>query len=373
MMLLGSGTMTALQNFLTALGAGIDVVAGCEGMSEADLIAAGAPDKTAAQLVRLHSSFFGSTAMTRMQRDAVKAARQRRHSLPTLEVIDHYARKAKTLALGWQMRLELCRTSADTLAMEALAKKKLKEHRTAPKPQEGVKIFRRRNAPWTMAITAPSHVIAALNDAVDDKRPIESIQQAFFKGAPARRGLQTNILVPLDALTRILDGDGEEVTLRMTNGATMTGADYVNKVISGEIDLDDTLATLFHPVQGPVNLYREERMASLKQRIMAMAESPVCAWDDCNRPADECQVHHIIAWKHGGFTNPENLVMLCPYHNGINQDDPNAPPGRGRMARVAGTVRRVFGSAPPPTDRQALSRATGPPQQRGDPPAAGEP
>ena len=75
MMLLVSGAMTALQNFLTALGAGIDVVAGCEGMSEADLIAAGAPDKTAAQLVRLHSSFFGSTAMTRMQRDAVKAAR----------------------------------------------------------------------------------------------------------------------------------------------------------------------------------------------------------------------------------------------------------------------------------------------------------
>ena len=87
--------MNALQTFLNALGAGIDVVAGCEGMSEADLIAAGSPDKTAAELVRLHTSFFGKTAMTRMQRDAVKAARQRGHSLPTLEVIDRYARKAK--------------------------------------------------------------------------------------------------------------------------------------------------------------------------------------------------------------------------------------------------------------------------------------
>lgn len=354
--------MNTLQKFLNALGAGIDVVAGCDGMSEADLIAAGAPDKTARQLLRLHDSFFGTTGMTRMQRDAVKAARERGHSLPTLEVIDRYARKAKTKALGWRMRLELCRTNADTLAMESLAKKKLKEHSASPKRTAGVKIYRRRNALWTMAITASSQVIAELNDVVDEQRPIESIRDAFFKGAAPRKGLQTNILVPLDALAKILDGDGEEITLRMTNGATMTGAEYVNKVISGEIDLDGTYATLFHPVRGPVNLYREERSASLKQRIMAMAESPTCAWDDCMKPADECQVHHLIAWKLGGFTNPENLVMLCAYHNGINQDDPNAPPGRGRMVRVRGTPKRYFGSPPPPTPRQAAVEATGPPR-----------
>ncbi|MDU7102848.1 MAG: HNH endonuclease, partial [Corynebacterium sp.] len=31
----------------------------------------------------------------------------------------------------------------------------------------------------------------------------------------------------------------------------------------------------------------------------------------------------------------------CPYHNGVNQDDPNAPPLRGRLARVNGKVRWV--------------------------------
>ena len=181
--------MNALQKFLNALGAGIDVVAGCDGMSEADLVAAGAPDKTARQLLRLHDSFFGTTGMTRMQRDAVKAARERGHSLPTLEVIDRYARKAKTKALGWRMRLELCRTNADTLAMESLAKKKLKEHSASPKRTAGVKIYRRRNALWTMAITASSQVIAELNDVVDEQRPIESIRDAFFKGAAPRKGV----------------------------------------------------------------------------------------------------------------------------------------------------------------------------------------
>lgn len=45
--------------------------------------------------------------------------------------------------------------------------------------------------------------------------------------------------------------------------------------------------------------------------------------------------------------------MLCPYHNGVNQDDPNAPPGRGRMARVNGTAMRTYGPLPPPTPLQA--------------------
>lgn len=34
-----------------------------------------------------------------------------------------------------------------------------------------------------------------------------------------------------------------------------------------------------------------------------------------------------------------NLATLCHYHNGVNEDDPNAPPLRGRLARVDGKVR----------------------------------
>ena len=88
-----------------------------------------------------------------------------------------------------------------------------------------------------------------------------------------------------------------------------------------------------------MNLYRTERLASPKQRTMAAAENPTCPWPQCNYPADECQVHHLTAWRHGGETNPENLTIACPYHNGVNDDDPNAPPVRGRLARVNGTIR----------------------------------
>lgn len=129
------------------------------------------------------------------------------------------------------------------------------------------------------------------------------------------------------------DSDGD-VVVQLTNGATMTGAELVRRAFT-----EHGYVTLIHPVEGPVNLYRTSRFASAKQRLMAAAENPVCPWPECRYPADECQVHHLNAWKNGGETNSRNLTIACPYHNGVNDDDPNAPPLRGHLARVNGTIR----------------------------------
>lgn len=129
------------------------------------------------------------------------------------------------------------------------------------------------------------------------------------------------------------DSDGD-VVVQLTNGATMTGAELVRRAFT-----EHGYVTLIHPVEGPVNLYRTSRFASAKQRLMAAAENPVCPWPECRYPADECQVHHLDAWKNGGETNSRNLTIACPYHNGVNDDDPNAPPLRGHLARVNGTIR----------------------------------
>ena len=151
-------------------------------------------------------------------------------------------------------------------------------------------------------------------------------------------GLRTNVIITLDQLTEILnddDGTGDDVLLKMTNGATITGRDLVSRMLA-----DIGLVTLVHPVKGPVNLYRLSRFANTKQRLMAMAENPTCPWDGCYHPADSAQIHHLKAWKYGGHTNPENLTVACPYHNGVNDDDPSTP-RRGRLERVNGKVRRI--------------------------------
>lgn len=88
--------VTALQAYLAALAPGIDIVAGCIGMSARELRAAGAPNRTARTLLTLADAFFSPTSFSRQQRRAVAAARERAHALPTLEVIERYATRAKT-------------------------------------------------------------------------------------------------------------------------------------------------------------------------------------------------------------------------------------------------------------------------------------
>ena len=41
-----------------------------------------------------------------------------------------------------------------------------------------------------------------------------------------------------------------------------------------------------------------------------------------------------MPWQAGGYTNINNLTFLCAYHNGINDDDPQRPTGRGYMYRL---------------------------------------
>ena len=54
------------------------------------------------------------------------------------------------------------------------------------------------------------------------------MENIFFRGgATARPAATTNIIIQLDELDEILDGGGEEITLRLTNGAEISGAKLV--------------------------------------------------------------------------------------------------------------------------------------------------
>ena len=107
-----------------------------------------------------------------------------------------------------------------------------------------------------------------------------------------------------------------------------------------------------------------KRLAGFEQRIMASAEHPTCARKGCNKPADYAQVHHLVPWKAGGATNPPNLTMLCAYHNGINDDDPEKPTGAGYVFRIRGDVDYIPPWGEPITAQaayQAAQRGLGPP------------
>ncbi|MCG7457751.1 HNH endonuclease signature motif containing protein [Corynebacterium tuberculostearicum] len=322
--------MTALDAYLNAVNAGMDIVAAVQGLSDRELIARGASDIAARDLLRLCDTYFGRCGFAAKQR----AARQTRHSLDVLLLIEKYALRLPTQRDAWTLRTELCAFRGSATALEKRARALVRELRPRRAPEKGVRITRRSGGPWSLTITGDSADVADMHAALDANKPLESAKDLFFGKADATRAtVTTQVVLTLDELDRIVDGGGEEITLQLTNGARITGAELVARTLS-----DHGYVTLVHPHEGPVNLYRTSRVANDKQRLMAAAVNPVCPWESCNYPADKCQIHHLKAWKHGGETNAANLATCCPYHNGVNDDDPNAPPRRGRLARVRGQV-----------------------------------
>lgn len=71
----------------------------------------------------------------------------------------------------------------------------------------------------------------------------------------------------------------------------------------------------------PVDLYRTQRFANDKQRLILTADQLLCADPQCTRAAYRGQAHHIEAWKNGGDTNLKNLCLTCGPHNALNDDD----------------------------------------------------
>lgn len=77
--------------------------------------------------------------------------------------------------------------------------------------------------------------------------------------------------------------------------------------------MDDTS---FHPLA----LGRSARTASLAQRVALAAAQMVCSHPDCQRPARECDVHHMLAYSYNGPTDINNLTLQCRSHHVNNND-----------------------------------------------------
>lgn len=334
-----------LGDLLGVLARGMHVVSLCAGHSRSELVAMGASESFAQALYSLHQVYFGQTAFSGKQR----VARNTTHSLETLREIEKYVARVKDSRKAWSLREELCATPEHNIAKVALAR--LRELRPAPQAAPGVKVLRRKQGPHSLVITDSARAIAnmlgtikatAREQAADALTATKSIFSGDAAAAPA---LHAHVIVRLDQLATIAAGEGDDIQLPATDGGTTTGAEFIQQQFD-----DIGFVTLVHPEKGPVNLYRTSRFATEKQRTMLAAEHPRCAWLGCNRPASECQFHHIERWQDGGSTNIDNLVPLCQYHNAINDDDPTKPTGRGRIIRYLGRIFWLPPTGGPPVE-----------------------
>ncbi|MGO2613043.1 MAG: HNH endonuclease signature motif containing protein, partial [Corynebacterium flavescens] len=84
-----------LQEYFAQLSRGVDLVAECSGLSAPDLEKMGASAQDAAELIGLHTIYFGPTPYSGKQRSAIDAARRNRHTVSTLHHIESFTRRVR--------------------------------------------------------------------------------------------------------------------------------------------------------------------------------------------------------------------------------------------------------------------------------------
>ena len=322
---------------------GIGFLRLCAECSPYDLADDGIEISLAKNYTKLADTLFSPCDSPLIQREAIALAEQRELSVNHLLMINKHAKKLKARGAAWKLRAELIAREGSLEEINEYAQTRVTEEGGDTKKKPGVRLGRVIDGLRTISITDTQRRITDLEKTLDaaikddDQPRSEALLEPFWDLVDGNgTGLikpeyRTVIAIGLEDFAKVSCGKGEEVIVALSDGTTMTGAEFINAAMEGSLG-DKLYVGLFHPTAGPVNLY-EARFASDKLRTLAMAENLVCPWPDCNVPADRCQVHHIDAHKHGGHTKPSNLTMLCKYHNGVNDDDGLATPGRKRRKR----------------------------------------
>lgn len=326
--------MTPFQQFLDTQPS-VDVLVGFDKRSA---VAAGIMPNLAGKWAAVHEVYYGATRWTKHQRLGLKAARA--FPLNQLVYIEDRLKAIPNDAERWRVRRKLLEAASTHHALKAKADRLiLKPARTRPKMQ--VTVSKSVHGTRTLAVTADEHDIADiehyLREGLDPSKPpgpqmlrrfLDLIRGSGSIPSSIRRPI---VVVGLDQHIQILRGEGDEVILGLTDGTTITGAEY----LAMQPELNEV--ALFHPAEGPVNLYRGKRHANDKQRDLARTTLTVCPWPGCRHGSDNCEIHHIQAWSQGGATNMANLAPVCHYHNQINHDDPSHTNTRGAVQRRSGT------------------------------------
>ncbi|MBN9611920.1 MAG: DUF222 domain-containing protein [Actinobacteria bacterium] len=69
-------------------------------------------------------------------------------------------------------------------------------------------------------------------------------------------------------------------------------------------------------VGNPLDVGREQRLFTSRQRVALAIRDGGCRWPGCERPASYCEAHHVDHWEADhGRTDVDRGVLLCRFHH----------------------------------------------------------
>lgn len=114
-------------------------------------------------------------------------------------------------------------------------------------------------------------------------------------------------------LVQVVDANGDGAPVGHTeDGLTSVPAEVVQQRICDT----GSVAVTVDGCGNPLDVGREHRLFTPRQRIALAIRDGGCRWRGCDRPASYCEAHHIDEWKADrGRTDIDRGILLCRYHH----------------------------------------------------------
>jgi len=126
-------------------------------------------------------------------------------------------------------------------------------------------------------------------------------------GAETRRVPEVIVLIDLDTLRHGLHDHG----IAETADGNPLPADTIRRMCCDA----DIIPAVLNAHGATIDVGRERRVATRHQRRALRAMHTTCAHPDCTVRFDNCQIHHVVPWEHGGPSDLANLLPLCTTHH----------------------------------------------------------
>lgn len=105
---------------------------------------------------------------------------------------------------------------------------------------------------------------------------------------------------------------------RIEGHADPVSLETVERTVCGS----GTIPIVFDASGQAIDVGREQRLFTRKQRIALAARDGGCRWPGCERPPAWTEAHHIKHWKRDhGATDLANGILLCRHHHVLLHDN----------------------------------------------------
>lgn len=82
-----------------------------------------------------------------------------------------------------------------------------------------------------------------------------------------------------------------------------------------------TVTVVFDAEGQPLDVGREQRLFTRRQKLALTERDGGCRWGDCERPPSWCEAHHIEHWNRDhGKTDVADGILLCKHHHLLLHD-----------------------------------------------------